>query len=331
MSRPEKMTNRIFLNAHRTATPLLIGLVAWLACLPAAAASLGEISLQTHIGQPLRATVSMPSETGEDIPSECFSVVPQSGSDIPSLSARGITLNHDGQHRRLIISSRSAIHEPIVMLVLRLGCGHSLQKEYILMPDPPPSVSDIPPSDSPTVNTASALVPTTAPRSKKAGKPRRSEAANNEPATVAANPIAALGIKGNDRVWLGPEPSQLGAGELAVAPRSELGEMEERLLKLETSLNSLNREVDALGAALSVTAEQAALSKKLRAAQGGQAPGGAETPSRDTSAGSSLGNWLELLLSALAGGAITSGIAHWASRRRSRLAEPVIKRDYRGR
>ena len=138
-----------------------------------------------------------------------------------------------------------------------------------------------------------------------------------------ANSLAELNPKGNDRVVLGGEPEILKPGELAIAPRSELNQIEERMLKMETTLRTLNQQVDNLNAAIEVTAETNALRQKLEAAQAqvqAQKPAIAlptppptpPTPPENND----LRNWLELGVSALIGGLIATGLAYLLSRPR---------------
>ena len=139
--------------------------------------------------------------------------------------------------------------------------------------------------------------------------------------TIRPNVLAALDLKGADRVMLGAEPNELKPGELAVAPRNEVSEMNGRMLKLETSLHTLNLQVENLSAALEVSAEAMALRQQLQAAQAQQAHQAEEIPLKAAAPvappdDSNRGNWLELLLSALIGGGVAGGIAHLLSQRR---------------
>ena len=294
---------------------LPLGILAWLFSVSASAAGLGEITLHSAIGQPLRATIKVSLGDNEEIERACFVVAPSGVPELPALSPGQVALKYDSERLLLTLSSTTPINDPIVALSINMGCGQSLRRDYTLMPDPPPSRSGSGNFSTPTVQTSE-----TDAKPAKARRKRQGSGNGNVPQGGTRNPIAALQVRGHDRVQLGPEPSELAPGELAIAPRSELGEMEDRLLKLETTLASLNREVDALGAALSITAEQTTLSNKLRAAQASQA-GFAPPSDNDGASGKNLANWLELLLSALIGGTITSGIALWLSRRQSRLAQ----------
>ena len=128
-------------------------------------------------------------------------------------------------------------------------------------------------------------------------------------------------MKSGDRLMLSAEPDDLKPNESVNAQPGGLGEMDGRMLKLETSLRSLNQQVENLSAALAVSAETAALRQKLQEAQAQLAANGsdkrieAKSASPQTPEKSSSDLWIELLLSALAGGSISGATAYFLSRR----------------
>lgn len=133
-------------------------------------------------------------------------------------------------------------------------------------------------------------------------------------------PKPSASPNGGDRIVLGGSPEILKPGEFAIAPRSELSQMEDRMLRMETTLRTLNQQVDNLNAAIEVTAETIALRQKLEAAQAesndapvaltAEPPPAPPTPPENND----LANWLELIVSALIGGLIVSGLAYLLSR-----------------
>jgi pilus assembly protein FimV len=132
------------------------------------------------------------------------------------------------------------------------------------------------------------------------------------------NRLADLDPKGGDRVLLSGPPETFILGQPSLDSPSAISEMEGRMLKLETSLHTLNLQVDNLNAALEVTAEAMALRQKLRVTQSQNsaiAPTLSSDPTPPAANNASMENWLELLLGTLAGGGISAGIAHLLSRR----------------
>jgi len=267
---------------------------------------------------------------------------PVRDAELPVVSAARTRLIRHGQAYRLLITGAQPIAEPVFMISLRAGCGVAdLQRDYVLMPEAP-----LMPGESgnhlPTAAVDSNFDPKPAKRRESAAsdadlqpelaeptaRPRRAPS-NNAPATprpkktIQRDTLAELGMKGGDRVLLSAEPEALKPGERAIAPRSELNEMDVRMLKLETTLHSLNQQVEKLNTALEVADEAIALRQKLQLAQA-QLAGidsdmtiNAKTASSRTPQNPTMGNWLELLPRALAGGGMAGGIAHLLSRRRA--------------
>jgi len=164
-----------------------------------------------------------------------------------------------------------------------------------------------------------ALAQTQRPRLARSSE--RIQAAPDTPGAAKAAPRPETG--GSDRVVLGAPPEDAVAKPNTPPPRGSMAEMEDRMLRLETTLHQLNQEVEKLNKALELTAETMAAQQKLQLAQALQtraaadgslvtantAPGAAQPTTRDS--------WLELLLSALIGGGIAAGLAHLLGRRRS--------------
>ena len=369
-------------------------LCATLISLNAAAVGLGDMTLHSRVGEPLRAEVPVYTDEAHRIDNACFSLAPLRGSDLPVITSAKTRLVRIGSDYRLIITGTQPVGEPVFVIGLRASCGIELQRDYVLMPAPPlsgtmeittsatttesnagprvytpkrakttntiewqaregdtlesiaeaksngriseqrrllaglkranpdiepeqylsegrlvniPNITRRIPAEAPASLPSTDLIPATPevpppPRAKK--KPKRAP-----PAPPS----------GGDRIVLGGDPEILKPGELAIAPRSELGQMEDRMLRMETTLRTLNEQVDNLNAAIEVTAETIALRQKLEAAQASSK----ETPVTLTATplpapptppeNNDLANWLELIVSALIGGLIASGLAYLLS------------------
>ncbi len=100
------------------------------------AAGFGEISLQSRIGEPLRAEIPL---VGDDsgIATACFRLAPLKNSDLPVLTAARIRLLRVGDGYRIIIAGSKAIQDPAFVIALRADCGVELERDYVLMPQPP--------------------------------------------------------------------------------------------------------------------------------------------------------------------------------------------------
>lgn len=87
------------------------------------------------------------------------------------------------------------------------------------------------------------------------------------PPPKAAEPVAKAKTGGVDRVVLGAPPAEIKSGEKALPPRGSKAELDERMLKVEATIQALNTQIEALDKALALTAEALALQQKLQAAQ----------------------------------------------------------------
>ena len=144
------------------------------------------------------------------------------------------------------------------------------------------------------------------------------------PSPKVTKPVAAAKSGKTDRVLLGAPPADIQPGEKAAPTKGSREELDERMLKMEATIQSLNTQIEALDKALALTTEALALQQKLQAAQaaaGGVPAPIAKPPEPPAATGDS--GWLEVLLSALAGGIVASAIVHFLGRRRERHADEV--------
>jgi hypothetical protein len=158
----------------------------------ALALGLGPIKARSAIGEPFRAEVALLG-SGDDVPaSSCFTIdiPPSAGADdLPWLSAARIRT----QGRTVFISSGAPVNEPILMVGVRIGCGHEVVREYTVLmqpitaatPDSPPAEAPAPrerarPVAAPATDAAPATAGEVEPAPAKpraARKPRRTETA----------------------------------------------------------------------------------------------------------------------------------------------------------
>ena len=145
------------------------------------------------------------------------------------------------------------------------------------------------------------------------------------PAPKVAKPVASAKTGKTDRVLLGAPPADIQPGEKAAPPKGSREELDERMLKMEATIQSLNTQIEALDKALALTTEALALQQKLQAAQaaaGVPAPLPKPPEPPPTTTGDS--GWLDVLLSALAGGIVAAAIVHFLGRRReNRMGEEL--------
>jgi pilus assembly protein FimV len=115
-------------------TPLLLGLFVG----PAAALTLGEVRVLSHLGEPLHATLPVRLDADEVLEARCLKLVPDRdglGSASLVLNARLALREQVGE---VVISSRQGVTDPILRFNLQVQCGHGFHsREYTLLLDPP--------------------------------------------------------------------------------------------------------------------------------------------------------------------------------------------------
>jgi Tfp pilus assembly protein FimV len=144
------------------------------------------------------------------------------------------------------------------------------------------------------------------------------------PPPKIAQPVAAPKTGGADRVLLGAPPAEIAPGQKAMPPKGSREEFDERMLKVQATIQSLNAQIEALDKALALTAEAMALQQKMQAAETATASLPAPVAKPAAPPPPAGGTWQEFLLSALAGGLIAAGLAHFLGRRHDRRAEREV-------
>ncbi len=160
-----------------------VAVAALLTALPmgASALGLGELASQSFLGEALRLVIPVILGPEEEARAECFRVVPQTSSPdaLPQLSSARLAIEGGASGPRLVVSTARGVTEPVLRVVLQVGCEPGgLQREFLLLLDPPIKISSaVVPSESPT---ASALAPATT----KTTPPQNSPSAPRHPALV---------------------------------------------------------------------------------------------------------------------------------------------------
>jgi len=147
------------------------------------------------------------------------------------------------------------------------------------------------------------------------------ESAPQKPAAARSKPKPdnPAPTKGTDQLLVGAAPEEIKPREKGNSPLQSLAETEQRLLRLETTLHLLTQEVEKMDQALDLATKALEAQSKLQLAQA--LPASQPSVAVTTSAPAvpadtpSKANWLELLLSAALGAAISIGLAQYLGRR----------------
>jgi len=230
----------------------------------AAALGLGDLNVRSSLGQPLHATVKI-LDPGARTSPDCFSLMPGEGSIAPPLRAQ-LSLEQTGSQTLLHIRTPHSVNDPIVLFVLVSDCEGRLQRDYVVLLDPParimpaispaepvaatqPAAPDLPPAPRVTPPQRHAKrTPATAPRPAAPGSHRpaapgaQAVAADSTPRLVLSGKRhlagAALALRLDTHLpdLTQPRPGSLTATELSdenTALFRKLAHLESQLVALQ--------------------------------------------------------------------------------------------------
>ena len=102
----------------------------------ATALGLGELNVRSYLGQPLHATVKI-VDANAATNADCFNLSPSAGAAAPPPTRAKLSLERSGDDTRLHIRTPAAIGDPITQFSLTSDCGSRLQRDYVILLDPP--------------------------------------------------------------------------------------------------------------------------------------------------------------------------------------------------
>ena len=115
----------------------LVAIGGGLAAAPASALELGELTVQSNLGQPLRASIAYALAPNEMLSDSCVSVsAVRSTGGLPGIGSSAVTITE----RAIVITGNSAIREPMLGTRVTINCPYTpnLSREYMLFVDPAP-------------------------------------------------------------------------------------------------------------------------------------------------------------------------------------------------
>ena len=220
----------------------------------AAALGLGDISLHSHLGQPLHATVMLLGAATETT-AACFSLEASEDGIAPPPRAQ-LDIEQSGPQTLLHIRTLQPVNDPIAQFVLVSDCEVRLRRDYVVLLDPPAPVTAAVSQDVPAAVTPTAAAPLAAP-APRASRPQR----KTQRAAAATRPSAARA----------PRPAAAPLAQAGIAPRLVLSGKRNvprmpdapLALRLDTSLPDPTRPHPASLTATELSDENTALSRKL--------------------------------------------------------------------
>ena len=136
MNKAPSKQNRRNRVAKRTHFLPLVAAGSGLAALPANAIELGDISVQSRLGQPLRASIAYALAPNEQISDSCVSLgLGRSASGLPGAGRATISVTNG----TILISGSAPLREPMVATSIVIDCPYTanLSREYLMFIDPP--------------------------------------------------------------------------------------------------------------------------------------------------------------------------------------------------
>lgn len=119
------------------------------------AVGLGEINVQSFLGEPFRATIALQTTENEEVDVACLSLAPPPQTEgMVYLRRARLSLSEQGGVRQLLVSGIHALDEPYLNVVIQSSCetqGRML-REYTVLIDPPtyaPAAYTPPPQTEP--------------------------------------------------------------------------------------------------------------------------------------------------------------------------------------
>jgi len=144
-----KKNSRTKLSFPDRCLPAIIAVGSSLATAPAAALELGELTVQSHLGQPLRASIAYALAPSERIADVCVAMrTGPSVSGLPGIGAARITVANGV----ILLTGDTPVREPMVSAHVVINCPYAanLSREYLLFIDPE-AFSDTPVYQQPVV------------------------------------------------------------------------------------------------------------------------------------------------------------------------------------
>ena len=140
MKSPITKTNRTNRSFPDRCLPAIVAVGGSLAILPASALELGELIVQSRLGQPLRASIAYALAPSEQLSDYCVTMRPgPSVSGLPGFGPATVRLSNGV----ILLTGTTPVREPMVSAHVVVNCPYSanLSREYLLFIDPLTSAS----------------------------------------------------------------------------------------------------------------------------------------------------------------------------------------------
>jgi hypothetical protein len=261
------------------------------------AIGLTEVVQQSVLGEPLRVVIPVIANSDDasddNLSGECTKLVAPPGersdSDVPQLTSGRVSLERSARGAQLVVTSSRPINEPVLSLIVQVGCRDSIRRQYTLLLDPPAIETPMAEATGLTHETIPSELPraetlVAAPRSEEAAvhsPPKRSPAAAKSnrsvshhksartdsiskvastakpPAAGASSPKPRLSVShGVQEAEHGGHPSVEDVDVETVVLKRRVEELSEMVLRMQQELSAARAERDAADAAAKKAARE---------------------------------------------------------------------------
>ncbi len=100
------------------------------------AVALGNIALQSSLGQPLRVLIPVALSNGEALNASCLKLMRDPEPGTPQLLTGRVNIERNASGTRLLVTTPRAIEEPALRVSVQAGCGNTVRRDYVLLLDP---------------------------------------------------------------------------------------------------------------------------------------------------------------------------------------------------
>lgn len=160
------------------------------------ALGLGEVAGQATLGQPLRLEIPILGADGKAPAASCFRLrAPRTdiGNDFAARHGRVSVASERGGNR-LVISSATAVHEPVIGFAVAADCGFGLSKDYVVLVGMPATAPAAPAVEAPGVAAPAAAKPAEPASAKPLEAPAPAPPLSARPAVAASEDAPAADI-----------------------------------------------------------------------------------------------------------------------------------------
>ena len=100
------------------------------------ALALGNMALQSSLGQPLRVVIPVALSDGEVLNTSCLKLVRDPVDGTPQLMTGRVSVERNAANTRLIVTTPRPVDEPALRFSLQAGCVDTMRRDYVLLLDP---------------------------------------------------------------------------------------------------------------------------------------------------------------------------------------------------